>query len=177
MNEIKLRCIEEGGYKVSSDEEIVIKLKRKDDELVNTIKELSEGHKLLANKVLEDRKKIANEYVKKLDNNKAAKTGCGRLADAMIIVDAVRGKKLKEMLVIKYPCKIYTRGGTKQHVSKKTYSDRKIKDATRVQDMSDIERINKLMEDFPEVFAAVSREDVYNWAQKKMNKTKNMRRN
>lgn len=95
------------------------------------------------------------------EENKGAKKGCGRMADAMIIANAVRGKTLAEIQTQHYPNK---KGGSKK------YSRGKIFDALSVKKPDDLHRIQSLMGDFPEVFRDIDREDVYKWMEKRISK-------
>lgn len=92
------------------------------------------------------------------EEHKGAKKGCGRLADAMMIANAVRGMSNDEIQAQSYP---YKKGATK------VYDRRKVFSALSVKKPGDLERINMLLLDFPEVFADVPREEVYKWMQKK----------
>ena len=93
--------------------------------------------------------------------HKGAKKGCGRLADAMIIANAVRGMSLAEIQAKHYP---YKKGSSKK------YGRDKIFDALSVKKPDDLQRIQSLMEDFPEVFSGIDREQVYKWMQKRASK-------
>lgn len=96
-----------------------------------------------------------------LEQHKGTKKGCGRLADAMIIANAVRGMTIKQIQALPYPHK---KGG------KKRYDENKIYRALSVKKPDDAQRINSLYEDFPEVFQGIEREDIFKWMQKKLNK-------
>lgn len=93
--------------------------------------------------------------------HKGAKKGCGRMADAMIIANAVRGMSLAEIQAQHYP---YKKDGSKK------YGRDKIFDALSVKKPDDLQRIQSLMEDFPEVFSGIDREQVYAWMQKRASK-------
>lgn len=93
--------------------------------------------------------------------HKGAKKGCGRMADAMIIANAVRGMSLAEIQAQHYP---YKKDGVKK------YEIKKITRALSVKKPDDLQRIQSLMEDFPEVFRDIDREDVYKWMQKRASK-------
>lgn len=95
------------------------------------------------------------------EQHKGAKKGCGRLADAMIIANAVRGMSLAEIQAQHYP---YKKDGSKK------YGRDKIFDALSVKKPDDLQRIQSLMEDFPEVFSGIDREQVYAWMQKRASK-------
>lgn len=96
------------------------------------------------------------------EDNKGAKKGCGRLADAMILANAVRGMSLSDIQEQAYPYK--KDGRTKK------YDRRKIFSALSVKKPTDYARITELLGDFPEVFKDIDREEVYAWMQKKANK-------
>lgn len=95
------------------------------------------------------------------EEHKGAKKGCGRRADAMILANAVRGMSLADIQAQHYP---YKKGGSKKYGRDKIFS------ALSVKKPEDLERINGLLTDFPEVFAGIDREQVYVWMQKKTNK-------
>ena len=95
------------------------------------------------------------------EQHKGAKKGCGRLADAMILANAVRGMSLTDIQDQRYP---YKHGATKK------YERRKIFSALSVKKPEDLERINGLLNDYPEVFTGIDREQVYVWMQKKASK-------
>lgn len=95
------------------------------------------------------------------DDHRGAKKGCGRMADAMIIANAVRGMSLAEIQAQHYP---YKKDGSKK------YGRDKIFDALSVKKPDDLQRIQSLMEDFPEVFSGIDREQVYAWMQKRASK-------
>ena len=94
--------------------------------------------------------------------HKGAKKGCGRLADAMILANAVRGMSLDDIQEQYYP---YKKNG-----EKKKYNRRKIFSALSVKRPEDKERIDSLLLDFPEVFEGIDREAIYGWMEKKYNK-------
>ena len=93
--------------------------------------------------------------------HKGAKKGCGRLADAMILANAVRGMSLEDIQSQSYP---YKQGSTKRYDRSKIFS------ALSVKKPDDLERINGLLSDFPEVFEGIEREKIYAWIQKKASK-------
>lgn len=95
------------------------------------------------------------------EENKGAKKGCGRLADAMILANAVRGMTFAEIQAKSYPHK---KGGTKR------YGRDKIFEALSVKKPTDLERINSLLIDYPEVFEGIQREEIYCWMAKKVSK-------
>ena len=95
------------------------------------------------------------------EEHKGAKKGCGRMADAMIIANAVRGMSLAEIQAQHYP---YKKGGVKK------YEIKKITRALSVKKPDDPQRIQSLMEDFPDVFSDIDREQVDAWMQKRAKK-------
>lgn len=91
------------------------------------------------------------------------KSGCGRLADAMMIADAVRGMSNAEIQKQRYP---YDALG-----HKKNYGSTKVKSALSVNKPDDAIRIIGLIEDYPEVLGVI-REDVFIWMQKRQRRGK-----
>lgn len=89
---------------------------------------------------------------------------CGRLSDAMMLANAVRGKSLEEIQAQQYP---YNKSG-----AVRKYNRSKVFAALSVKKSDDLERINSLLSDFPEVFKDIPTEDVYAWMQKKSSKGK-----
>lgn len=96
-----------------------------------------------------------------LDEHRGSRKGSGRLADAMIIANAVRGMTIKQIQALPYPHK---KGG------KKRYAKDKIYEALSVKKPEDAQRINSLFEDYPKVFIGIEREDLFRWMQKKLEK-------
>lgn len=96
-----------------------------------------------------------------LNEHRGSRKGSGRLADAMIIANAVRGMTIKQIQALPYP---YKKGGKKRYAKDKVY------DALSIKKPDDAQRINSLFEDFPEVFNGIGREDIFKWMQKKLNK-------
>lgn len=95
------------------------------------------------------------------EEHKGAKKGCGRLADAMILANAVRGMSLSDIQEQYYP---YKKDGVKQ------YDRRKIFSALSVKKPGDLERINSLLSDFPDVFKGIDREAIYVWMKNRASK-------
>ena len=86
------------------------------------------------------------------------KTGCGHLADAMMIADAVNGASIKEICSRKYP---YNSRG-----SKKVYGRSKVFDALSVNKPGDFQRIIDLIQEYPDILGGI-REDVMVWMQRR----------
>lgn len=115
------------------------------------------------------------------------KKGCGRLADAMILANAVRGMSITEIQSQYYP---YKKDNSEEDNSEedkarnkarkilyknilyktKKVSRRKVFDALSVNKPDDSDRIDSLFDDFPEVFKDIDREQISCWADKKANK-------
>ena len=79
----------------------------------------------------------------------------------MILANAVRGMSLEDIQSQSYP---YKKGATKRYTPPKIFS------ALSVKKPDDLERINGLLSDFPEVFEGIEREKIYAWIQKKASK-------
>lgn len=95
------------------------------------------------------------------EQHKGAKAGCGRLADAMILANAVRGLSLEAIQKLPYP---YKKGASK------VYGQRKIFSALSVKQEGDLQRIDSLLTDFPDVFSDLSPQDVWAWVDRKRRK-------
>lgn len=95
------------------------------------------------------------------EQHKGAKKGCGRLADAMILANAIGGMSLADIQAQHYPHK---NGGSKKYGRDKIFS------ALSVKKPEDLERINGLLADYPDVFAGIDREQIYTWMQKRASK-------
>lgn len=94
-----------------------------------------------------------------LEEHKGAKKGCGRLADAMILADAVRGSSIDELQRRRYP---YKKNG-----ATKCYHKDKIFSALSVKKPEDVNRINSLLIDYPDAFEGLTIEDVFSWMAKR----------
>lgn len=90
------------------------------------------------------------------------KQGCGRRAQAEMIVRAVAGESMKEILKGRYT---YDRYG-----HKRCYGRSQVFKALAVKGEDNYKRITKLIFDFPDVFQGTSTEAVYAWMAKKASK-------
>lgn len=133
-------------------------LKKKSDSAVEDLNKIMERRDEATDLVTDLARYTTYSWYRK---HEGAKKGCGRLADAMIIANAVRGMSLAEIQAKRYP---YKKGSSKK------YGRDKIFDALSVKKPDDLQRIQSLMEDFPEVFSGIDREQVYKWMQKRASK-------
>lgn len=168
LHDVKSFCIEEfedGSYKVSYDGTLVViplidynslteRIARAEDMQKHVVEELKESGEIVDS--------LANFTTKDwYEEHKGSKKGCGRLADAMILADAVRGMSFAEIKEKRYP---YKKGGTKK------YGRDKIFDALSVKKPDDYQRVWDLWTDYPEVFSNISINDVFRWFGKRASK-------
>lgn len=100
------------------------------------------------------------------------RAGSGRLADAMIVADSIRGMSLDEIKAKEYPYRkervLYDSNGNKK-VDKnyKKFGRDKIFSALSARKDEDGERLLSLFRDFPDVFEGISEEQLKSWAEKR----------
>lgn len=168
LHDVKSFCIEEyedGSYKVSYDGTLVVVPLIDYNSLTKRVSEAEESQERVIEEAREN-----NELVDSLvkyttmdwyEEHKGSKKGCGRLADAMILADAVRGMSFAEIKEKRYP---YKKGGTKK------YGRDKIFDALSAKKSDDPQRVRDLLMDYPEVFSDISINDVFLWFGKRASK-------
>ena len=101
--------------------------------------------------------------ISRFKGHRGDKSGCGRLADAMMLADAVNGLSNAEIQKRRYP---YDASG-----HKKIYGSTKVKSALSVNKPGDLERISGLINDYPNVLGGI-REEVFDWMQKRQRRGK-----
>ena len=118
-------------------------------------KNIEAARQALNSKTLE----LTNEAVDNVKygwlKSRKTKAGSGELADAYIIADAVRGKRVYEILNTEYP-----QSNRRKY---KFYSRQKVGRALSVNKDGDLERIQGLYTNYPNAFEGVSIEKVLEW--------------
>lgn len=156
---------DDGSYKVSYDGSLVVIPLIEYNSLLKRVAKAEETKERLVEETKENGELVDSlvQYTTLdwYEEHKGSKKGCGRLADAMMLADAVRGMTFAEIKEKRYP---YKKNGTKK------YGRDKIFEALSVKKPDDPQRIKDLLMDYPEVFSSVSVNDVYLWMQKKLNK-------
>lgn len=97
-----------------------------------------------------------------IQEHKGSRDGSGDLAQAMMIADAASGLKATQIAEKRYP---YKKNGAKQK-----YTLRSVHRNLAVKKPEDLERIQNLINDYPEVFDSVGIPAVWAWVAKKRNK-------
>lgn len=156
LKTFSLECIEEGHYLLSYSGTAVV---------VPAI-DMQRGKEVL--KKVDD--STLTEPKTWIKEHKGTHKGCGRISDAMIIADAIRGRSIKDILNTKYPYKRNRSGSSNNPYCYRTYSRGKVFAALSVNKPEDYDRICSLLLKYPKVFEGIQYQDVFNWMKKRSRK-------